>query len=81
LIKLPHFGGVIIEDDVDTHVHVNIDRGKFGNTIIGQGSKINRYAHIGPQIIHCHDFNTLLAGVISSKNPKLFMNLMNGAKS
>jgi glycosyltransferase involved in cell wall biosynthesis len=24
-----------------------------------------------PQIIHCHDFNTLLAGVISSKNAKI----------
>jgi UDP-3-O-[3-hydroxymyristoyl] glucosamine N-acyltransferase len=47
LIKFPHFGGVVIEDDVDIHVHVNIDRGTFGNTIIGRGTKINRYAHIG----------------------------------
>lgn len=47
LIKYPHFGGVIIEDDVDIHVHVNIDRGTFGDTIIGRGTKINRYAHIG----------------------------------
>jgi UDP-3-O-[3-hydroxymyristoyl] glucosamine N-acyltransferase len=56
LIKFPHFGGVIIEDDVDIHVHVNIDRGTFGNTIIGRGSKINRYAHIGHNGIvgkHC----------------------------
>jgi len=47
LIKFPHFGGVIIEDEVDIHVHVNIDRGTFGNTTIGKGTKINRYAHIG----------------------------------
>lgn len=56
LMKFPHFGGVIIEDDVDIHVHVNIDRGTFGNTIIGRGSKINRYAHIGHNGIvgkHC----------------------------
>jgi UDP-3-O-[3-hydroxymyristoyl] glucosamine N-acyltransferase len=56
LIKFPHFGGVIIEDDVDIHVHVNIDRGTFGNTIIGRGTKINRYAHIGHNGIvgkHC----------------------------
>ena len=56
LIKFPHFGGVIIEEDVDIHVHVNIDRGTFGNTIIGRGTKINRYAHIGHNGIvgkHC----------------------------
>lgn len=56
LIKFPHFGGVIIEDDVDIHVHVNIDRGTFGNTVIGRGTKINRYAHIGHNGIvgkHC----------------------------
>ncbi len=56
LVKFPHFGGVIIEDDVDIHVHVNIDRGTFGDTIIGRGTKINRYAHIGHNGIigkHC----------------------------
>jgi UDP-3-O-[3-hydroxymyristoyl] glucosamine N-acyltransferase len=56
LIKFPHFGGVIIEDDVDIHVHVNIDRGTFGNTIIGKGCKINRYAHVGHNSVigkHC----------------------------
>jgi UDP-3-O-[3-hydroxymyristoyl] glucosamine N-acyltransferase len=56
LIKFPQFGGVIIEDDVDIHAHVNIDRGTFGNTIIGRGTKINRYAHIGHNGIvgkHC----------------------------
>ena len=47
LVKFPHFGGVVIEDDVDIHVHANIDRGTFGNTVIGKGTKINRYAHIG----------------------------------
>jgi UDP-3-O-[3-hydroxymyristoyl] glucosamine N-acyltransferase len=56
LVKFPHFGGVIIEDDVDIHAHANIDRGTFGNTIIGRGSKINRYAHIGHNSVigkHC----------------------------
>lgn len=47
LIEFPHFGGVIIEDNVDIHPHVNIDRGTFGDTIIGEGSKINRYTHVG----------------------------------
>ena len=46
LLKFPHFGGVVIEDEVDIHPHVNIDRGTFGNTTIGKGTKINRYANI-----------------------------------
>ena len=56
LIQFPHFGGVVIGDNVDIHVHVNIDRGTFGNTIIGRGTKINRYAHIGHNSVigkHC----------------------------
>ncbi len=56
LIKFPQFGGVVIEDEVDVHAHVNIDRGTFSNTIIGRGTKINRYAHIGHNGIvgkHC----------------------------
>ena len=47
LIKFPHFGGVVIEDNVDIHQHVNIDRATFEDTVIGEGTKINRYAHIG----------------------------------
>lgn len=43
----PSFGGVIIEDDVDIHSHVNVDRGTLGNTIIGQGTKIDKFCHIG----------------------------------
>lgn len=56
LIKFTHFGGVIIEDNVDLHQHVNIDRATFGNTIIGKGTKINRYTHVGHNSIigrHC----------------------------
>lgn len=56
LIRFPHLGGVRIEDDVEIHAHVNIDRGTFGNTMIGTGTKINRYAHIGHNCVigkHC----------------------------
>jgi UDP-3-O-[3-hydroxymyristoyl] glucosamine N-acyltransferase len=56
LEHFPHLGGVIIEDDVEIHSHVNIDRGTLANTIIGQGTKIDKFCHIGHNVVigkHC----------------------------
>ena len=46
----PSIGGVIIGDDVDIHCHCNVDRGTLGDTIIGQGTKIDKYNHIGHNV-------------------------------
>lgn len=56
LEHFPHLGGVIIQDDVTIHSHVNIDRGTLGDTIIGQGTKIDKFCHIGHNVVigrHC----------------------------
>jgi len=56
LEHFPHLGGVIIEDDVEIHSNVNIDRATLGNTIIGQGTKIDKFCHIGHNVVigkHC----------------------------
>jgi len=47
LVRIPHIGGVIIEDDVELFPYVNVDRGTLGNTVIKKGAKIDHYAHIG----------------------------------
>ena len=44
--RFPHFGRVIIEDDVEIDSNVSIDRGVFGDTIIARGSKIGSLVHI-----------------------------------
>lgn len=52
----PSLGGVIIEDDVEIHSHVNVDRGTLGDTIIGRGTKIDKFCHIGHNVVigkHC----------------------------
>jgi len=52
----PHIGGVIIEDGVEIHSHVNVDRSTLGDTIIGTGTKIDKYCHIGHNVSigkHC----------------------------
>ena len=49
--KFPHIGGVVIEDDVEIGANAIIDRGTLGDTIIGQGAKINNLCHIGHNVV------------------------------
>ncbi|MHC4475891.1 MAG: UDP-3-O-(3-hydroxymyristoyl)glucosamine N-acyltransferase [Planctomycetota bacterium] len=43
---VPHNGGVIIEDFVEIGANCCVDRAKFGNTIIGAGTKIDNLVQI-----------------------------------
>lgn len=43
---IPHNGGVIIEDGVEIGACTCVDRAKFGNTIIGAGTKIDNFVQI-----------------------------------
>lgn len=43
---IPHNGGVIIEDCVDIGANCCVDRAKFGNTIIGAGTKVDNLVQI-----------------------------------
>jgi len=51
LIKAPHIGTVVIEDDVEIGAGTCIDRAKFGETRIGAGTKIDNLVQIGH---NCH---------------------------
>jgi len=44
--KIPHGGGVLIGDDVEIGACTCIDRAKFGNTVIGRGTKIDNFVQI-----------------------------------
>lgn len=58
--KVPHIGGVIIEDDVEIGACTCIDRAKFGNTIVGRGTKIDNHVQIAHNVrVGAH---TLMAG-------------------
>lgn len=48
---IPHNGGVVIEDFVEIGANVCIDRAKFGNTIIGAGTKIDNLVQIAHNVI------------------------------
>jgi len=45
-VKLPQVGLVIIEDDVEIGACTTIDRAAMGETIVGQGTKIDNQVHL-----------------------------------
>jgi UDP-3-O-[3-hydroxymyristoyl] glucosamine N-acyltransferase len=47
---IPHNGGVIIEDCVEIGANSCVDRAKFGNTVIGAGSKIDNLVQIAHNV-------------------------------
>ena len=47
IAKIPHIGWVEIEDDVEIGANSCVDRGKFGATRIGAGTKIDNLCQIG----------------------------------
>jgi UDP-3-O-[3-hydroxymyristoyl] glucosamine N-acyltransferase len=54
--KFPQLGRTIIEDDVEIGANTTIDRGSLGDTVIGQGSKIDNQVQIAHNVCvgrHC----------------------------
>ncbi len=44
--KIPHVGRCLIGDDVEIGANTTIDRGSVGDTVIGDGTKIDNLVHI-----------------------------------
>jgi UDP-3-O-[3-hydroxymyristoyl] glucosamine N-acyltransferase len=66
-VKVPQLGHVEIEDDVEIGACTTIDRGTFGATRIGQGTKIDNLVQIGHNCrIGKHNIIVAQAGVAGS---------------
>ena len=50
LIRIPHLGGVRIEDEVHIGSHVAIDRGTIDDTVLEVGCKIDNLVHIAHNV-------------------------------
>lgn len=48
--RIPQRGGLMIGDDVEIGANVTIDRGSVGDTVIGEGSKIDNLVHIAHNV-------------------------------
>jgi UDP-3-O-[3-hydroxymyristoyl] glucosamine N-acyltransferase len=46
-VKIPQLGRVIVQDEVEIGACVTIDRGALGDTVIGEGTKIDNLVQIG----------------------------------
>lgn len=48
---IPHNGGVVIEDFVEIGANCCVDRAKFGNTVIGAGTKVDNLVQIAHNVV------------------------------
>lgn len=48
--KTPHFGGCVLEDDVEIGSGACVDRGSFDDTIVGRGTKIDNLVQIAHNV-------------------------------
>jgi UDP-3-O-[3-hydroxymyristoyl] glucosamine N-acyltransferase len=66
-IKIPQLGRVIIQDRVEIGACTTIDRGALGDTVIGEGSKLDNLIQIGHNThIGRHNIIVAQAGVAGS---------------
>ena len=72
LVSFPHYGGVIIGENVDIGKHVAIDRGYLGDTVIGDGTKVDNLVHIAHNVVIGKDTmivaGTIIGGSVSIGN-------------
>jgi UDP-3-O-[3-hydroxymyristoyl] glucosamine N-acyltransferase len=65
--KIPQLGRVIIQDRVEIGACVTIDRGALGDTVIGEGTKIDNLVQIGHNThLGRHDIVCGMAGISGS---------------
>lgn len=50
-VKVPQCGNVVVEDDVEIGAGCTIDRGRFGSTLIGRGTKLDNQVHLGHNVV------------------------------
>jgi len=66
-IKIPQLGRVILQADVEIGANGGIDRGALGDTVIGEGSKLDNLVHIAHNVqLGRHCFLTALCAVAGS---------------
>jgi UDP-3-O-[3-hydroxymyristoyl] glucosamine N-acyltransferase len=78
-VRIPHQGRVVLENDVHIGANCAIDRGTFGETRIGHGTKIDNLAHLA------HNFRVgshsmLTAGFMTAGSSELGSFVVTGGR-
>ncbi|MGE0499879.1 MAG: UDP-3-O-(3-hydroxymyristoyl)glucosamine N-acyltransferase [Rhizobiaceae bacterium] len=50
-VRIPHIGRVIIQNDVEIGANTTVDRGTLGDTVIGEGTKIDNLVQIAHNVL------------------------------
>lgn len=79
-IKIHHFGNVVLEDDVEIGANTTIDRGVFGSTTIGSGTKVDNLVQIAHNC-ELGDRCIIVSQVGISGSSKLGRNVVMGGQS
>jgi len=67
IVKIPQIGRVIVGDNVEIGACTTIDRGTIGNTVIGDGTKIDNHVQIGHNVqIGKHCIICSMSGIAGS---------------
>ncbi len=65
--KIPHVGSVVIENDVEIGASTMIDRATLGNTLIGEGTKIDNLVQIAHSVqLGKHNILCAFTGIAGS---------------
>ncbi|MGD9809572.1 MAG: UDP-3-O-(3-hydroxymyristoyl)glucosamine N-acyltransferase [Deferribacterales bacterium] len=55
-VKIPHIGSVVLENDVEIGANSCVDKGKFDDTVVGEGTKIDNQVQVAHNVVtgkHC----------------------------
>jgi len=63
--KVPHYGGVVIGEDVEIGANTCIDRGTLGDTLIGNNVKIDNLCHIAHNVVIKENCSVIAMSVIA----------------
>ncbi|PLX69213.1 MAG: UDP-3-O-(3-hydroxymyristoyl)glucosamine N-acyltransferase [Denitrovibrio sp.] len=50
-VKIPHIASVVIENDVEIGSNSCVDRGKFSDTVVGEGTKIDNQVQVAHNVV------------------------------
>jgi UDP-3-O-[3-hydroxymyristoyl] glucosamine N-acyltransferase len=80
LEKFPHYGKVIIENDVEVFASCSIARGSITNTVVEEGTKIDALCHIAHNV-HIGKNTQVTAGVVVGGSTNIGKNCWLGLNS
>ena len=80
-VKIPQIGRVILQADVEIGGNAVIDRGALGDTVIGEGSKLDNLVHIAHNVkMGRHCFITAACAIAGSTTLGDYVQMGGGAK-